>query len=208
MENSNNHKENKKNGSGSLLNNALNAKYVFVSVAGSHAQEPEEEIYIRKTNDIKTSGESFWVSKIDVKFVGECRRKFNGKVGYLILVESSGHGKSAEDTKTTDQATQYSEDKIIWEDITKNISQVTGKLGKGATAYYFDDIELYDKSKPIDLDKYAEGNDYLRAVKFRQGHSNVFAKKSGTKMPYGMKSYERKIVAVLKLKYPYVVWVR
>lgn len=207
MENSNNHKENKKNG-GSLLNNALNAKYVFVSVMGPHAQENENDIFTRKSDDIKKAGESLWVSKIDVKFVGECRRRFNSKVGYLILVESSGHGKSAENTKTTDQATQNSEDKIIWKDITKSISQVTGKLGKSATAYYFDDIELYDKSKSIDLDKYAESNYYLRAIKFRQGHSNVFAKKSDIKMPEGMKSHERKIVAVLRLKYPYVVWVK
>lgn len=202
-------KTNNKTCDGSLLNNAINANYVFISVMGPHAQESENEIFTRKIDDIKKAKESFWVSKIDEKFVKECRRKFNGTVGYLILVESSGHGKSAVDTKNTDYATQYSEDKITWKEITLNISPVTGKLGKGATAYCFDDIKLYDKSEePIDLDKYAEGNDYLRAIKFRQGHSNVFAKKSDIKMPEGMKSHERKIVAVVRLKYPYVIWVK
>ena len=188
----------------SLLNEAINADYVFISGMGPHANEDEDKILARKANDIKKVGESFWVSRIDEKFVEECHRKLEGKPGYLLLVESSG-----DNTKIGESAKQYSENKTNWKDIDASISQVTGKLGKGATAYYFDDIEFFDMPNEIvDLDKYSEGNDYERAIKFRQGHSNVFAKKSDVKMPDGMKSHERRVVAVLRLKYPYVVWVR
>ncbi len=193
----------------SLLNEAINADYVFISVMGPHANEPEDKIFDRKANDIKKAGESFWVSKINKNFVNECRGKLNGKTGYLILVESSGNGKAAANSKTEEEAKQYSEDGTNWKDIDAIISQVTGKLGKGATAYYFDDIEFFDMpDEVIDLDKYSEGDDYVRAIQFRLGHSNVFAKKSDIKMPDGMKSQKRNVVAVLRLKYPYVVWVK
>lgn len=192
----------------SLLSEAINAEYVFISVMGPHANESEEEIFARKTDDIKKAGESFWVSKINKEFVDECRSKLHDKTGYLILVKSSGKGKAADNTKTEEEAKQYSEEKTNWKDIDHRISPVTGKLGKGATAYYFDGIEMCNDERDLDLNFYGEGNDYLKAIKFRQGHSNVFAKKSEIKMPEGMKSHERSIVAVLRLKYPYVVWVR
>lgn len=192
----------------SLLNAAINADYVFISVMGPHANEPEDKILERKADDIKKAGESFWVSKINKNFVNECRSKLNGKTGYLILVESSGNGKAAANTKTDEEAKQYSEDETNWKDIDAIISQVTGKLGKGATAYYFDGIEMCNDERELDLNYYGEGNDYLKAIKFRQGHSNVFAKKSDIKLPDGMKSYKRRIIAVLRLKYPYVVWVK
>lgn len=188
----------------SLLNEAINDEYVFISVMGPHANENEEEIFARKADDIKKVGESFWVSKINKKFVEECRRKLEGKAGYLLLVEPN----SAINTKTGERAKQYSEDKTNWKDIDAKISQVTGKLGKGATAYYFDGIEMCNDKKDLDLNYYGEGNDYLKALKFRQGHSNVFAKKGDIKMPDGMKSHKRNVVAVLRLKYPYVVWVK
>ena len=188
----------------SLLNEAINADYVFISGMGPHANEGEDKILARKANDIKKVGESFWVSKINEGFVEECHRKLEGKTGYLLLVESSGAN-----TKTEERAKQYSEDKTNWKDIDDGISPVTGKLGKGTTAYFFDDIEFFDMNdEKIDLDKYSEGNDYSRAIKFWLGHSNVFAKKSDIKMPDGMKSHERSIIAVLRLKYPYVVWVK
>lgn len=189
----------------SLLNEAINADYVFISVMGPHANESEEEIFVRKTDDIKKAGESFWVSKINKNFVGECRRKLEGKAGYLLLVEPT----SAINTKTGEGAKQYSENKTNWKDIDARISPVTGKLGKGTTAYYFDDIDYFDMpDEVIDLDKYSEGDDYVRAIQFRLGHSNVFAKKNSKKLPGGMKSSKRKVVAVLRLKFPYVVWVR
>lgn len=185
-----------------LLNAAKNADYVFISVMGPHAQEKEDEIFRRKTGDIKECGESFWVSGVNERFIAECREKLNGKTGYVILVES----KSAVDTKSSKPATQYSEDNVNWKDIDDNISPVTGKLPN--KAYCFDDIDYCaDMADIIDLDYY-EDSIKKRAIKFWLGYSNVFAKKSANKMSGGMKSHERKIVAVLRLKYPYVVWVK
>ena len=198
----------------SLLNEAKNADYVFISVMGPHAQEKEDVILKRKTDDIKNYGESFWVSGIDEGFFTECRKVLDGKAGYLILVESSGNGTSAVDTKFSEPATKYSEDKKEWKDI--RISNVTGNMHKdGTPAYYFDNIELYeDEEAPIslnyyiNLNYYSENDNELEAIKFRQGRSNVFAKKNETKLKGGMKSPNRKIVAVLRLIYPYVVWVK
>ena len=189
-----------------LLNEAKNADYVFISVMGPHAQEKENDIFARKTEDINKVGESFWVSRIDEKFVEECRGRLKGDVGYLLLVNSSADGNGASDTKIVEKATHFSKDKEKWSEIDAGISQVTGNLGKGVTAYYFDDIVECDE--PIDLDYYSEVDEDSKAIKFRQGYSNVFAKKNVIKLEGGMKSSKRKIVAVLRLKYPYIVWVK
>lgn len=191
-----------------LLNAAKNADYVFISVMGPHAQESEDMIFKRKTDDIKKYGESLWVSGINERFIAECRKRLNGKPGYVILVES----KSAVDTKSSKPVSQYSEDNVKWKAIDTNISPVTGNLPN--KAYCFDDIKVYkDQEVPIslnyciDLNYYSEV-DILEAIKFRQGRSNVFAKRNIVKMAGGMKSHERKIVAVMRLKHPYVVWAK
>jgi hypothetical protein len=92
-----------------------------------------------------------------------------------------------------------------WNKIDTKISPVTGNLGNGATAYYYDGIEMYQEQ--IDLDYYSEEGK-SEAIRFILGKSNVFAKKNKTKQKGGMKSSVRKIVAVLRLKAPYVVWVK
>ena len=189
----------------SLLTEAKKADYVFISVMGPHAQESEKEIFDRKALDIDKSGESFWVSRINQKFIEECNDKLKGKTGYLILVESSNDGKSAANTKGSKAATHYSKDKMNWNKIDTKISPVTGNLGNGATAYYYDGIEMYQEQ--IDLDYYSEEGK-SEAIRFILGKSNVFAKKNKTKQKGGMKSSVRKIVAVLRLKAPYVVWVK
>lgn len=189
-----------------ILNEAKNADCVFISVMGPHAQESEKEIFDRKALDIDKSGESFWVSRINQKFIEECNDKLKGEAGYLILVESSNGGKSAADTKGSKAATNYSKDKMNWIKIDPKISPVTGNLGKnGATAYYYDGIEMCQEQ--IDLDYYSEEGK-TGAIKFMLGKSNVFANKNKTKQTGGMKSSIRKIVAVLRLKAPYVVWVK
>lgn len=196
-----------------LLEQAKKADYVFISVMGPHANETPEEIYEKKNEDLKRFGESFWVSGVDEQFITECKRKLKGKVGYLILVESSGDGKSAADTKGSEPATKYSENRVNWKEI--NVPNVTGNMHKdGTPAYYFDKIELYEEREaPINLSYNINLNYYSEdgkkeAIKFRQGRSNVFAKKNTAKLSGGMNSHERKIVAVLRLKYPYVVWVK
>ena len=60
-----------------LLNEAKKADYVFISVMGPHAQESEKEIFDRKAVDIDKSGESFWVSRINQKFIEECNNKLS-----------------------------------------------------------------------------------------------------------------------------------
>lgn len=189
----------------SLLNNAQTADYVFISVMGPHARESEKDIIDRKVLDIDKSGESFWVSRINERFIEDCTRKLKGKAGYLILVESSNDGESATNTKGSKAATHYSKDRVNWSKIDTKISPVTGNLGNGATAYYYDGIEMCQEQ--IDLDYYSEEGK-SEAIKFILGKSNVFAKKNKTKQTGGMKSSVRKIVAVLRLKAPYVVWVK
>ena len=188
-----------------LLNEAQSADYVFISVMGPHANESPNEIFKRKTGDLDKCGESFWVSKINHKFIEECKKRLNGEAGYLVLVESSNNGKNAVNTKVTTHATHYSKDKTHWDDIDAHISPVTGNLGNGATAYYYDALELCGGK--IDLDYYSEDNK-IEAIRFILGKSNVFAKKNATPMSGGMASHERKIIAVLRLLYPYVVWVK
>ena len=191
-----------------LLNAAKNADYVFISVMGPHAQESENDIFQRKAKDIDDAGESFWVSKINKKYIEECIQKLNGKNGYLILVEASNNGKSACDTTGSKHATHYSTDKTNWNKIDDRISPVTGSLGNGATAYYYDGMELYNKENQIDLNYYCEVGNESESIRFQRGKSNVFAKKNETNLNGGMKSSIRRIVAVLRLKSPYVVWVK
>lgn len=194
----------------SILNDAKKADSVFISVMGPHAQETEKEIFDRKIHDIVKCKESFWVSRINKVFIEKCRNELNGKPLYLILVESSNNGKSAVDTKSTIAATEYSVDRIKWKTIDAKLSPVTGKLGKdGATAYYYDGIELCEKSEEyLDLNYYSEYDKKSEPIKFIIGKSNVYAQKQKVKLKGGMKNSIRKIVAVLRLKAPYVVWVK
>lgn len=185
----------------SLLNQAINADYVFISVMGAHANESPKEIYKRKIGDIKKCKESLWLSRINEGFITECRRVWKGKVGYLILVNGN-----ASNTESDTPATKFSEDKTIWKDIDANLTPVTGKLNKkGTPAYCIDDIVLCQD--PIDLNYY-EDTIRLGAIKFSRGYSNVFARSNATPLPGGMKDHKREIVAVLRLKAPYVVWVK
>lgn len=187
----------------SLLNQAINTDYVFISVMGTRVQLNEDELLRRKTDDIKRHGESFWVSDINEKYIKECREEYKGMPGYVILVKS----KSKVNNKNLKTATHYSEDNINWKDINANISPVMGKLP--SEAYSFDNIEIINTKNIIDLDCY-EDTINSGAIKFGSGntYSNVFAKKSAVKLPGGMKDHKREIVAVLRLKAPYVVWVK
>ena len=79
----------------------------------------------------------------------------------------------------------------------------------GATAYYYDGIELCEKSEEyLDLNYYKEDDKKSEPIKFIIGKSNVFAQKQKVKLKGGMKNSIRKIVAVLRLKAPYIVWVK
>lgn len=187
----------------SLLNQAINADYVFISVIGSRTQVIQDELFRRKKDDINRHKKSFWVSDVNERFIAECREKLYGRQGYVILVKS----KSKVNNKNLKTATHYSGDNVNWKAIGTNVSPVTGKLP--SEAYYFDGIEIINSQNDIDLDYY-EDTVNSGAIKFGSGntYSNVFAQKSAIKLSGGMKSHKRKIVAVLRLKAPYVVWVK
>jgi hypothetical protein len=75
------------------------------------------------------------------------------------------------------------------------------------TAYFFDKIEK--SNGIIDLNFYSDSSEEKNsAVRFMLGKSNIFAKRCKNRKSIGMSNPKRNVVAVLRLKKPYVVWIK
>jgi hypothetical protein len=190
-----------------LLEAALECPQCVVSVMGDHAGEGANVIFDRKKADIERMGVTFWLMRSpkarprDVQ--GFCK-KFPG---YTIFVEPATKGGARPTTKE-DAAKEYSDDGVLWHQLPKGLSPVTGKLDTGATALVFD-MMTTDNSGALDLWDYGDALDTHKPLRFRLGCSTVCAVRKDTKSQQGkMISRYRGIVAVARLAYPYCVWTR
>lgn len=187
----------------SMLEDALNSNSLFISVIGPHAGESVSQILERKQNDIAKADESFWIAKVAKK---DMERSKTENPAYVLLVESSSKGRGAGATKKTVKATEFSKDGINWRRINKSISDVTGNINSGTTAYRFDKCEILDSDQTINLKDYETING--NAIRFNSFNSNILSKPAKNRHQDGMKDSNRRIVAVLRLKDENVVKVR
>jgi hypothetical protein len=179
----------------------MNSGKKILSVMGPHAGESVKNIFSRKISDIKKVGKTFWVTKsyksqpTDVQSFCE-----NSNVRIYFISPSAEGG--AKDTTNQVINTQFSSDRHNWNNIPENISPVTG----AGYAFILDLLEI-TTNKPIDLNEYAEAPD--TPIKFQQGCSTICAIKADmTLHEKRMRSNNRKIWAIGRLKEPYCVWVR
>lgn len=189
------------------INEVLEGKYLLISVVGSHAGEGKEEIFSRKKREIQDAGRSFWLIKShqakpdDVQSL--CKTAANeGEEVYCVFIEPAQEG-GAEPTKHDSVASQFSEDKVYWQEIPEGI-KITGNI-KNASALVFGNLEVSDKKTEIDLWEYSNFRDKSNPIKFRQGASTVCAI---GKYNEGMKSRYRKILGFGKLVEPFAIWLK
>ena len=175
---------------------------------GFHAGESETAIFLRKKEEIRNAGESFWLVKSfkaktrDIQKIGQ-QAVVNNQELYCIFVQASQIG-GAQPTKTGSIAVQFSLNSHNWLPIPKGI-KVTGKIDRKTTALVLESLNTIDGENQIDLWRYS---DYLKdsdPIKIRQGASTVCCIRKDSK---GMISRFRKVIAVGKLKAPFAVWLK
>ena len=196
-----------KKGNMPLLEAALQCPTCVVSIMGDHAGEGTDTIFDRKKADIERTGVTFWLMRSPKarpqRVQGICRPF----AAYAIFVEPARKG-GARPTTEEDAAKEYSEDRVLWRKLPKDLSPVTGKLDAGATALVFDMMTI-EVSGALDLWDYGEALDIHKPLRFILGWSTVCAVRNDTEShPEKMKSRYRGIVAVARLADPYCVWIR
>lgn len=190
-----------------LLEAALKCPTCVVSVMGDHAGEGTSEIFDRKKTDIELTGVTFWLMRSPKSRPPQVQGICRVFPTYAIFVEPATKG-GARPTTEDDAAKEYSEDRILWRKLSKDLSPVTGKLDAGATALVFDKMTT-DVSGTLDLWDYGEALDIHKPLRFTLGCSTVCAVRKDMKShPDKMKSRYRGIVAVAQLAEPYCVWIR
>lgn len=192
----------------SIVDRALQAKYVVLSVSGPHAGEELDGIVTRKLQDIRDSGRTFWrinsyVAQPDK--VQQLARKAPHVYALFITPARPSRTKPA---GNEDTASQYSPDNRRWQPIPAGIGPVTGKLA-GACGLIMDRLERVQQAQQIDLWEYADADDSEEPVEFGQGRAAVCAVKreSGASLN-GLESRFRRLIAVGRLVAPFGVWLR
>ena len=190
-----------------LLEAALKCPKCVVGVMGDHAGEGADAIFHRKRADIEQTGVTFWLMRSPKARPLQVQRICRQFPAYTIFVEPATKGGARPTTKE-DAAREYSDDGVLWHQLPKDLTPVTGKLDTGATALVFD-MMTTDVSGTLDLWDYGEALDIGRPLRFILGCSTVCAVRKDTKShPEKMKSRYRGIVAVARLADPYSVWIR
>jgi hypothetical protein len=190
-----------------LLEKALKFPQCIVSVIGDHAGEGADAIFDRKKTDIERMGVTFWLMRSPKAQPPQVQGICRIFPAYTIFVEPATKG-GARPTTEEKSAIDYSADKVLWRQLPKSLSPVTGKLDTNSTALVFD-ILTTDVSGTLDLWDYREALDVHKPLKFKLGCSTVCAVREDMKShPEKMKSRYRGIVAVARLADPYCVWVR
>lgn len=190
-----------------LLEAALKHHKCVVSVMGDHAGEGADAIFNRKASDIARTGLTFWLMRSPKARPPQVQAICRPFPAYTIFVEPATKG-GARPTTTEDAAKEYSNDRVQWHQLPKDLTPVTGKLDTGATALVFDRLTT-DVSETLDLWDYGEAFDIVMPLRFILGCSTVCAVRKDTEShPAKMKSRYRGIVAVARLAEPYCVWIR
>ncbi len=194
-----------------LLEKALNAKYVVISVMGPYAKENEHKILIRKIREIHDCKYTFWhhqsrnATPEMVQELGAMAERENEAV-YFVLIKGA-KGRSGVDTNETSYATHYkvSPDGRLFAIPSAGEGM---KVGLGTKPYALKIRKLVKAEGEIDLWEYSKFDERGSALVSVQGGSTMCAAKVATKAKDDkkMKSRFREIVAVAELVSPYSVW--
>jgi len=190
-----------------ILETAQECPECVISVMGDHAGEDSNTIFARKKADIDRKGTTFWLVRSPKARPPQVQKICKSVLSYTIFIEPATKG-GARPTIKEDAAKEYSKDGLLWHQLPKGLSPVTGKLDIVATALVFDKIKT-DVYGTLDLWEYAEAFDIHKPLRFILGCSTVCAVQKNMKSnSQKMKSRYRKILAVARLAEPYCVWLR
>ncbi len=167
-----------------LLEAALECPQCVVSVMGDHAGEGADAIFNRKKADIERMGVTFWLMRSPKARPPQVQRICRTFPAYTIFVEPATKG-GARPTTEEDAAKEYSDDGVLWHQLPKGLSPVTGKLDTGATALVFD-MMTTDVSGTLDLWDYGEASGHSQTP---QIHTWLFY---GLRRPKGHEITSRK----------------
>lgn len=187
-----------------LLNDALGADRVILSVMGAHAGEAEDEIFSRKIWDVANTGKTFWVygsHSARPALVQDFGAKY-----VLFLEPSSKNG--ARPTTTSARASAFSLNRSSWISIPEKLSPVTGRMP--GYAFVFSKLSLCADAE-VDLWSYSEESwSYVtKAVRFKLGASTLLARRGDTSWSHDkLRSRFRRIMAVGELTGSGSVWLR
>lgn len=185
-----------------MLDEALAAERVVLSVMGPHAGEGADAIFARKADDVARHGRTFWLCRSPAARPDRAQLFAPDFVVFLASATRNG----ARSTSVSERATEMSLDRQIWSPIPDGISPVTGNLIRGAYAFVISRFEMQGRST-LDLWSYAAPNG--APIAFRLGASTLFAMRGDMSLhPARPKSRYREVLAVARLDAPFVVWVR
>jgi hypothetical protein len=125
-----------------LLQDALQARYLVLSSVGSHAGENWSTIVARKRVDIANARHSIWVVNSHA-VRADALQAFctEHDARYVIFLSRRPHGQVNAGPPTADRAQFYSEDGKTWLRLHRALSHVTGRLNVGTTGFWLDALE-------------------------------------------------------------------
>jgi hypothetical protein len=124
----------------SLLQNALQARYVILSTAGRHAQEEWQRIIDRKRDDITSVGYTVWVTNSQAARP-DAVQSFCKEHGPCHVIFMSRGYQNNPGPITVDRAKRYSEDERTWLYLPTALSRVTGLRTRYTTGFWFEELE-------------------------------------------------------------------
>ena len=178
---------------------------------GPHAGESERMIFTRKINDINNTGKTFWLVKSyranPIMIQRLCSgAKSENVTPYCLFIEASSEG-GAMPTKTASVAKSYSENNKEWQDVSNELSPITGKIDRHAYALIFDQIKFIDGQ--INLWEYADYINPDLPLVISRGASTLCAIKSDmSNHSKKIKSNLRKVIAFGRFCEPYGVFLK
>ncbi len=190
-----------------LLEQALACPQLVISVMGAHAGESAHVIFQRKIRDIDLVGNTFWIIRSPKARPDHIQAICKTSTAHAIFVEPATKN-GARPTSEANRAKEFSEDQVSWHSLPEELSPVTGKLDRSATALVFD-MMTTDVRGALDLWEYADFSDTDKPIRFVLGCSTVCAVRQETEsLPGKLQSRYRGIVAVARFTTPFGVWVR
>lgn len=191
-----------------LLEESLSALQCIISIMGDHAGEGVATIFERKIEDITKCEVTFWLIKSPKAKPDLVQKMCRANPVYVLFVEPATKG-GARPTVAAKKVTEFSEDGVAWNKLPPGLGHVTGNLNSCAYALVFDELQVLDESRKVDLWNYADFDNPERPVKTILGCSTICAtKKKMANHPEKLKSRYRRIIAVARLIKPYCVWVK
>jgi len=196
------------------IEEALDAKYLIVSIMGPHAHDTPDAIFDIKQRQIETFHKCYWLhhsayAKPETVRMLCAEARQIGQLPHCVLITpSSPH--AARDTKSSAGAREFSVDRIWPGEAIPEGLRPTG-VGKRPVSYalVFDRLAVFSKEKRLSLDlrEYSRFEPLGLAIDPRN-HGTVCAVHEGPRSSIELKTPVRNAWAVARLTDPFAGFVR